>query len=761
VTPEQALELIPCLADLDAGMQATVRAVAGADARCREALERYEALEQLLARHAAPAPAATPAWIETLEALMLRQKTLEALLDREAHATSSIGASPDMARPSSLIRCPFCHEAIAPVASDWVACKACLARHHQECWSESPRCGTCGGAAFLPTRPPARLPWRQVAAAAAAIVLVSAPFFAVSSGRRKALADLLAAAADAQRPAAERRTLYEEALGRDPSLSEARAGLDALAREKAAEDAHARDLERARGETVSLLAKQDAEHAALLDREHKDARLAEEQRLEDERTKRAADLYALVDKGASGTEAMALMTEALALLPPRATPLRETIEARKLDVALALAKDAIQKKQPAVADYWLAEARRVAPAKREAELASLAGELDGMKNGFAEAEEGRALLARGELALGRARLQHAWFLGAPDAALGKDLKIAEGLCATRALALEAEAHELIDAGSFMKALAKAREAALYAASGDSVLEGLCERRIAADARRQAAELSRSGNPAQAIEVLDLATRALGESEPGSALRRERVGRARLQDDPVLTPYGLIYVPGTKVSAPFYAERTPVTNRAFKAFVDDHGYDRIELWEPSIGRRLDVFKDGCAAVCTHRAPMAWTAGGFAPEDAEKPVVGVSIYEARAYARWRAQNAGGNWRVPTRREWQTAAGWDPVAERLQKYPWGDDFDPARWTKWLAAAKDSPLGASSALGLVNPGVLAREWVDDGASHFTLEGADASVGEDAARTLARIDHEGLGTDNARSELLWVAGFRLVRSLD
>jgi tetratricopeptide (TPR) repeat protein len=46
-------------------------------------------------------------------------------------------------------RCPYCHDDIATQADDWVACKDCLARHHEACWDESGRCGSCGSEARL------------------------------------------------------------------------------------------------------------------------------------------------------------------------------------------------------------------------------------------------------------------------------------------------------------------------------------------------------------------------------------------------------------------------------------------------------------------------------------------------------------------------------------------------------------------------------------------------------------------------------------
>jgi hypothetical protein len=40
-------------------------------------------------------------------------------------------------------RCPYCHDAVDRAADAWVACEACLARHHAACWSETGACGAC------------------------------------------------------------------------------------------------------------------------------------------------------------------------------------------------------------------------------------------------------------------------------------------------------------------------------------------------------------------------------------------------------------------------------------------------------------------------------------------------------------------------------------------------------------------------------------------------------------------------------------------
>jgi hypothetical protein len=54
----------------------------------------------------------------------------------------------DLHVTGSAIRCPFCHDALAPEA-EWVACASCLARHHPGCWSEVGACSSCSARVHL------------------------------------------------------------------------------------------------------------------------------------------------------------------------------------------------------------------------------------------------------------------------------------------------------------------------------------------------------------------------------------------------------------------------------------------------------------------------------------------------------------------------------------------------------------------------------------------------------------------------------------
>jgi formylglycine-generating enzyme required for sulfatase activity len=94
-------------------------------------------------------------------------------------------------------------------------------------------------------------------------------------------------------------------------------------------------------------------------------------------------------------------------------------------------------------------------------------------------------------------------------------------------------------------------------------------------------------------------------------------------------------------------RYPVTVAEYLRFVGDRGYEKGAYWkEGGFGK--------------WKWPAAWAARDEQVDNPTRPVVGVSWYEASAYAAW----AG--CRLPTEAEWERAAcgraGW--------KYPWGDD-------------------------------------------------------------------------------------------
>ncbi|MEV4174076.1 SUMF1/EgtB/PvdO family nonheme iron enzyme [Nonomuraea sp. NPDC049709] len=78
----------------------------------------------------------------------------------------------------------------------------------------------------------------------------------------------------------------------------------------------------------------------------------------------------------------------------------------------------------------------------------------------------------------------------------------------------------------------------------------------------------------------------------------------------------------------------------------------------------------------------------------PVVDVSWYEAKVFCDWAAQRFP-NVRLPSEYEWEKAASWN--GSRKFRFPWGDEWDPARLNSWergpnrTTRVGDYPAGAS----------------------------------------------------------------------
>ena len=135
---------------------------------------------------------------------------------------------------------------------------------------------------------------------------------------------------------------------------------------------------------------------------------------------------------------------------------------------------------------------------------------------------------------------------------------------------------------------------------------------------------------------------------------------------------------------FFLDRNPVTNRQFYEFVAAGGYQQVALWEPSVLPAVLDFVDRTGLP----GPRFWSGGCYPPELHDHPVVGVSWYEAAAFARWVGK------RLPSDAEWVKAASW-PVSvtatTRVQRrYPWGDTMDRTRANLWGSGPKGTvPVG------------------------------------------------------------------------
>jgi iron(II)-dependent oxidoreductase len=124
---------------------------------------------------------------------------------------------------------------------------------------------------------------------------------------------------------------------------------------------------------------------------------------------------------------------------------------------------------------------------------------------------------------------------------------------------------------------------------------------------------------------------------------------------------------------FFLDRYPVTNRQFYQFVVAGGYGQIALWDEKIWPAVLDFVDQTGQP----GPRFWKDGRYPSGREDHPVVGVSWYEAVAYARWLGK------RLPTDAEWVKAGSWpvslSPDARVQRKYPWGDTIDRTRANLW----------------------------------------------------------------------------------
>lgn len=165
----------------------------------------------------------------------------------------------------------------------------------------------------------------------------------------------------------------------------------------------------------------------------------------------------------------------------------------------------------------------------------------------------------------------------------------------------------------------------------------------------------------------------------------------------------------EVSVPaFRIGAAAVTNADFRAFADDGGYRRRELWTArgwDFRRRSRVEK-----------PFFWVREGnewlersfdrLLPLRPWHPIAGVSFYEAEAYCKWAKR------RLPGEAEWEMAASFDPRTGTKRRFPWGEhpprpdqanlDYRAGGTVDVRAlAAGDSALGCRQMIGNV------WEWV------------------------------------------------------
>ena len=117
------------------------------------------------------------------------------------------------------------------------------------------------------------------------------------------------------------------------------------------------------------------------------------------------------------------------------------------------------------------------------------------------------------------------------------------------------------------------------------------------------------------------------------------------------PSNMVRIPGTDEIADFFIDKYEVTNKQFRQFVDNGGYQNKTYWEhPFIKDGKEVSWEEAMAIfldTTGRLGSAtWVSGSYPEGEENYPVSGISWYEAAAYAVFTGKS------LPTTTHWGLA-------------------------------------------------------------------------------------------------------------
>jgi sulfatase modifying factor 1 len=105
------------------------------------------------------------------------------------------------------------------------------------------------------------------------------------------------------------------------------------------------------------------------------------------------------------------------------------------------------------------------------------------------------------------------------------------------------------------------------------------------------------------------------------------------------------------------------------------------------------------------PPWWRDPAFDAPD--QPVVGVTWFEAAAYARWLTGACGGEWRLPTEAEWERAARGGLAGATTA---WGCALPPGEVPQGpLGGPWPAGRGCPNGYGLLDMGTIVHEWCLD----------------------------------------------------
>lgn len=150
--------------------------------------------------------------------------------------------------------------------------------------------------------------------------------------------------------------------------------------------------------------------------------------------------------------------------------------------------------------------------------------------------------------------------------------------------------------------------------------------------------------------------------------------------------------------PFWVARFPLTVAQYAPFVDVGYSAEAERWWTPAGRQWKTKEQ-------RSAPLYWNRERYNVPN--QPVIGVTWYEATAFAAWLTEQLGDRLppdyvvRLPTEAEWEAAAAYDHAGQR-RPYPWSDE-PPTTEHAVFAAAEGQGVNQPAPVGCCAAGAAA----------------------------------------------------------
>lgn len=211
---------------------------------------------------------------------------------------------------------------------------------------------------------------------------------------------------------------------------------------------------------------------------------------------------------------------------------------------------------------------------------------------------------------------------------------------------------------------------------------------------------------------------------------------------------------------FFISKYPVTNGQFSRFIEDGGYDNHRWWTSAGWRQKEIHQ--------WRAPLYWDIRPWSLD--LHPVVGISWFEAIAYALWLGAATSERISLPSDAQWVRTAR----ASTVDRFPWGDEFIANACNHGIDDKRSfgmtTPVNRFESIGMSQFGVVdlvgnVWEWsrtiyksggddLADGISERILKGG--SWHSDNIERLS-IDYISRGEPTGRMNSI---GFRIVRSI-